>query len=30
MPAVGKTWDAQLLNALLGYLKTEFGGSGGG
>jgi cytochrome c553 len=30
MPAVGKTWDDQLINALLGYLKTQFGGTGGG
>jgi cytochrome c oxidase subunit 2 len=30
MPAVGKTWDAQLINALMGYLKTQFGGTAGG
>jgi mono/diheme cytochrome c family protein len=30
MPAVGKTWDDRLINALAGYLKTKFGGSGGG
>jgi cytochrome c oxidase subunit 2 len=30
MPAVGKTWDAKLMNALAGYLKSRFGGTGGG
>lgn len=30
MPAVGKTWDDKLLNALGGYLKTRFGGGSGG
>jgi cytochrome c oxidase subunit 2 len=30
MPAVGRTWDAKLLNALAGYLKSRFGGPGGG
>ena len=31
MPAVGETWDAKLMNATLGYLKSRFGGkiSGG-
>ena len=28
MPAVGKTWDDKLLNALTGYLKSRFGGGG--
>ena len=30
MPAVGKTWDAKLMNALAGYVKSRFGGTGGG
>ena len=30
MPAVGKTWDPKLTNALIAYLKTHFGGTGGG
>jgi cytochrome c553 len=30
MPAVGKTWDDKLVNALAGYLKQRFGGSGVG
>ena len=30
MPAVGKTWDNKLINALAGYLKSRFGGAGGG
>jgi len=30
MPAVGSTWDAKVINALAGYLKTKFGGAGGG
>jgi cytochrome c oxidase subunit 2 len=30
MPAVGNTWDAKLVNALAAYLKTKFGGTGGG
>jgi cytochrome c oxidase subunit 2 len=30
MPAVGNTWDAKLVNALTAYLKTKFGGTGGG
>ena len=30
MPAVGKTWDDKLINALAAYLKTKFGGAGGG
>jgi cytochrome c oxidase subunit 2 len=30
MPAVGKTWDDRLINALAAYLKTKFGGSSGG
>jgi mono/diheme cytochrome c family protein len=29
MPAVGKTWDAQLLNATIGYLKSKYGSQGG-
>jgi cytochrome c oxidase subunit 2 len=30
MPAVGKTWDDKLMNALNAYLKSRFGGSSGG
>jgi cytochrome c oxidase subunit II len=30
MPAVGKTWDEKLTNSLIGYLKSRFGGTGGG
>ena len=30
MPAVGRTWNAQLTNSLIAYLKTRFGGAGGG
>jgi cytochrome c oxidase subunit 2 len=30
MPAVGKTWDAGLTNALIAYVKSHFGGAGGG
>ena len=30
MPAVGKTWDARLTNALIAYVKSHFGGAGGG
>jgi cytochrome c oxidase subunit 2 len=30
MPAVGKTWDDRLVNALAAYLKTRFGGTSGG
>jgi cytochrome c oxidase subunit 2 len=30
MPAVGNTWDAKLMNALAGYLKSRFGGGSGG
>jgi cytochrome c oxidase subunit II len=30
MPAVGRTWDAKLFNALAGYLKSRFGAPSGG
>jgi cytochrome c oxidase subunit II len=30
MPGVGKTWDAKLLNATIGYLKSRYGTQGGG
>jgi cytochrome c oxidase subunit 2 len=30
MPAVGRTWDAKLFNALAGYLKSRFGVPSGG
>jgi cytochrome c oxidase subunit II len=30
MPAVGKTWDAKLLNATIGYLKSHYGAQSGG
>jgi cytochrome c oxidase subunit II len=29
MPAVGKTWDAKLLNATVGYLRSRYGTQGG-
>jgi cytochrome c oxidase subunit 2 len=29
MPAVGKTWDDKLINALAAYLKSRFGSAGG-
>ena len=30
MPAVGKTWDARLLNSTIDYLKSRYGTKGGG
>jgi cytochrome c oxidase subunit 2 len=30
MPAVGRTWSDQTINAVAAYLKTRFGGSAGG
>ena len=30
MPAVGRTWDDDLIEQLADYLKTKFGGQGGG
>jgi cytochrome c oxidase subunit 2 len=30
MPAVGNTWDAKLVNALAGYVKSRFAGETGG
>ena len=30
MPPVGRTWDDDLVEQLAGYLKTRFGGQGGG
>ena len=29
MPAVGRTWSDQTINAVAGYLKTRFGGEPG-
>jgi hypothetical protein len=29
MPAVGKTWDEQMLNATIAYLKSTSSGQGG-
>jgi mono/diheme cytochrome c family protein len=29
MPAVGKTWDAKLLNATVGYLRSRYGTQSG-
>jgi hypothetical protein len=30
MPAVGRTWSTQTLNAVAAYLKSRFGGQASG